>query len=229
MVNVTPGLLIGSILERGVARRSLGLLRHDLLLQIGPSVTDLSAGYILRRTTAHHKLPLRPSSRRTLAATAPVSCASAVEKPCYQTVPPLRAQQPHPYASALASYAPCDPDPVPRAGTEKRNGYERLRGLPKQTAPRWLPVRAAQEPFHRPSSRGRHLASNVTSAAGCSYLLFLNVPLCPSQRASDTPGGFSAERRTRSNLSASSSDGRNQLLSGCPRGILLPQASPCPF
>src|SRR5262249_21783500 len=48
MVNVTPGLLIGSILERGVARRSFGLLRYDLWLQIDPSVTDPSAGYILR-------------------------------------------------------------------------------------------------------------------------------------------------------------------------------------
>ena len=48
MFNVTPGLLIGSTMEPGVARRSFGLLRYDLLLQIDPSVTDLNAGYILR-------------------------------------------------------------------------------------------------------------------------------------------------------------------------------------
>jgi CHC2 zinc finger len=38
----------GSTLKRGVARRSFGLLRRDLLLQIDPSVAGPSAGYILR-------------------------------------------------------------------------------------------------------------------------------------------------------------------------------------
>jgi hypothetical protein len=36
------------ILERGVAGRPFGLLRHDLLLQIGPSVPGLRACYVLR-------------------------------------------------------------------------------------------------------------------------------------------------------------------------------------
>jgi hypothetical protein len=40
---------VGSILHSGVARRSFGLLRLDLWLQIDPSVSDLSAGYILRQ------------------------------------------------------------------------------------------------------------------------------------------------------------------------------------
>ncbi len=41
-------LLSGSILDRGVARRSFGLLRRDLWLQIDPSESTPSAGYILR-------------------------------------------------------------------------------------------------------------------------------------------------------------------------------------
>ena len=40
---------VGRILDRGVARRSFGLLRLDLLLQIDPSVSDPRACYILRR------------------------------------------------------------------------------------------------------------------------------------------------------------------------------------
>src|SRR5205823_2730717 len=40
--------LVGSILFGGVARRSFGRVRHDLLLQIDPSASDRSAGYILR-------------------------------------------------------------------------------------------------------------------------------------------------------------------------------------
>ena len=144
MFNVNPDFLIGSTMEPGVARRSLGLLRLNLWLQIGPSVTDLSAGYILRRTTSHHKLPLRPSSRRTLAATAPVICTSAVEKPCYQTVPPLRAQQAHPYTSALTSYAPATrtPSPAPeqRRGTVK-NGSEGCKNRPRRGGSRWTPLR----------------------------------------------------------------------------------------
>jgi hypothetical protein len=40
---------VGSILNRGVARRSFGLLRFDLLLQIDPSASDPRACYILRR------------------------------------------------------------------------------------------------------------------------------------------------------------------------------------
>jgi hypothetical protein len=40
---------VGSILNGGVARRSFGLLRFDLLLQIDPSASDASACYILRR------------------------------------------------------------------------------------------------------------------------------------------------------------------------------------
>src|SRR5439155_1040337 len=40
---------VGSILDRGVARRSFGLLRYDLLLQIDPFALGPRAGYILRR------------------------------------------------------------------------------------------------------------------------------------------------------------------------------------
>src|SRR5262249_2014287 len=40
---------VGSILDRGVARRSFGLLRYDLLLQIDPSASGPRAGYVLRR------------------------------------------------------------------------------------------------------------------------------------------------------------------------------------
>jgi hypothetical protein len=40
---------VGSILKRGVARRSFGLLRCDLLLQIDPSALGPRACYILRR------------------------------------------------------------------------------------------------------------------------------------------------------------------------------------
>ena len=39
----------GSTLKRGVARRSFGLLRSDLLLQMDPSAAGRSAGYIPRR------------------------------------------------------------------------------------------------------------------------------------------------------------------------------------
>jgi hypothetical protein len=42
------GSLVGSILNRGVARRSFGLLRFDLLLQIDPSASAPRAGYLLR-------------------------------------------------------------------------------------------------------------------------------------------------------------------------------------
>src|SRR5262249_559542 len=40
---------VESILNRGVARRSFGLLRCDLLLQIDPSASGPRAGYILRQ------------------------------------------------------------------------------------------------------------------------------------------------------------------------------------
>jgi hypothetical protein len=39
---------VGSILHGGVARRSFGLVRFDLWLQIDPSAAAPSAGYILR-------------------------------------------------------------------------------------------------------------------------------------------------------------------------------------
>ena len=39
----------GSTLSKGVARRSFGLVRLDLLLQIGPSVPDRRACYVSRR------------------------------------------------------------------------------------------------------------------------------------------------------------------------------------
>src|SRR6516225_2197362 len=51
---------VGRILDRGVARRSFGLVRLDLLLQIDPSAAGPSAGYILRPPTSAHKLPLGP-------------------------------------------------------------------------------------------------------------------------------------------------------------------------
>jgi hypothetical protein len=144
MVNVTPGLLLESIMEPGVAGRSFGLLRYDLLLQIDPSVTDPSAGYILRRTTSYHKLPLRPSSRRILAATAPVRRVSAWEKPCYQTVLPPRARQIRPCASALTSHAPSSwprpPTPEQRRGTVE-NGSEGCKDRPRRGGSRCASLR----------------------------------------------------------------------------------------
>jgi hypothetical protein len=47
MFNSTPNREANYAL-RGVARRSLGLVRLDLLLQIDPSVSDSRACYILR-------------------------------------------------------------------------------------------------------------------------------------------------------------------------------------
>src|SRR5262245_31119238 len=47
-VHFCSRLRVGSILDRGVARRSCGLLRSDLWLPIDPSALDWRAGYILR-------------------------------------------------------------------------------------------------------------------------------------------------------------------------------------
>src|SRR5205807_185551 len=75
---------VGSILDRGVARRSFGLLRHDLLLQIDPSASDPRAGYVLRPgplITSFLAVRLR---RRTLAALAPVVSHTPFSRsPCY--------------------------------------------------------------------------------------------------------------------------------------------------
>src|SRR5262245_34205516 len=65
---------VGSIIERGVARRSFGLLRRDLWLPIDPSASGPSAGYVSRHATSYHKLPRGstvgggPSRLRPLAA-----------------------------------------------------------------------------------------------------------------------------------------------------------------
>src|SRR5262245_52225153 len=157
MVNVTPCLLNGSILERGVARRSVGLLRYNLLLQIDPSVTDRSAGYILR-----HR-PLITSFR----------CVRLRGGPSrLRPLPPVhllwRSPVPEPYPHSALS----KPTPTyrrwhrthlrPGARPPPRNREEeRFRTVDRATRT----DRAAPEPFHRPSSRGRHLTSNVTSAA----------------------------------------------------------------
>jgi hypothetical protein len=47
MLHLARGGVVASVLIRGVAERPLVRLRLDLLLQIGPAVSDLKAGYIL--------------------------------------------------------------------------------------------------------------------------------------------------------------------------------------
>src|SRR5262249_43403112 len=47
-VQSTPVEVIGVSSKRGVAGRPFGQVRYDLLLQIGPSVSDRRAGYVLR-------------------------------------------------------------------------------------------------------------------------------------------------------------------------------------
>src|SRR6516165_2486462 len=94
--------LAGSILFRGVAGRSIGLLRRDLLLQIDPSASGARACYILRPGPLITSFLTARPRRRALAAAIPSS--PFPEAPCYRATTPPRRRPPA-SASALTPRA----------------------------------------------------------------------------------------------------------------------------